>query len=53
VWRWTRKPAPVRITLVNGLLHIELQREVPEARKPRTIAINGGETPRPALQAAE
>ena len=39
--------------LTNGLLHIELQREVPEARKPRTIAINGGETPRPVLQAAE
>ena len=36
--------------LTNGLLHIDLQREVPESRKPRTIAING-ET-RPALQAA-
>jgi molecular chaperone IbpA len=29
----------------NGLLHIDLVREVPEAQKPRTIAINkGGKT---------
>lgn len=27
--------------LVNGLLHIDLVREVPEQLKPRTIAING------------
>ena len=27
--------------LENGLLHIELVREIPEAMKPRTIAING------------
>lgn len=27
--------------LKNGLLHIELTREVPEAMKPRKIAING------------
>ena len=27
--------------LVNGLLHVELVREVPETMKPRTIAING------------
>ncbi len=26
----------------NGLLHIDLVREVPEAQKPRTIAINKG-----------
>jgi molecular chaperone IbpA len=26
----------------NGLLHIDLVREVPEAQKPRTIAINTG-----------
>ncbi len=26
----------------NGLLHIDLVREVPEAQKPRTIAINAG-----------
>jgi molecular chaperone IbpA len=28
--------------LENGLLHVELVREVPEAMKPRTIAINAG-----------
>ncbi len=28
--------------LENGLLHIELTREVPEAAKPRMIAIDGG-----------
>ena len=28
-------------SLVNGLLNIELKREVPEAKKPRKIAING------------
>jgi molecular chaperone IbpA len=34
----------IRVTgasLANGLLAIELKREVPEAMKPRTIAING------------
>ena len=25
----------------NGLLHVDLEREVPEALKPRKIAING------------
>ena len=30
-------------SLVNGLLNIELKREVPEAKKPRKIAINGKE----------
>jgi len=29
-------------SLVNGLLNIELKREIPEAMKPRKIAINGG-----------
>jgi molecular chaperone IbpA len=29
-------------TLENGLLHVDLVREIPEAMKPRTIAINGG-----------
>ena len=29
-------------TSENGLLHIDLVREVPEAQKPRVIAINGG-----------
>ena len=32
--------------LANGLLHIDLVREIPEAMKPRAIAING----RPAKQ---
>ncbi len=27
--------------LENGLLHVELAREIPEAKKPRQIAING------------
>ena len=31
--------------LENGLLHIDLVREIPEAMKPRTIRINGS-TPR-------
>jgi molecular chaperone IbpA len=30
-------------TVENGLLHVALVREVPEAQKPRTIAINGGQ----------
>jgi len=29
--------------LENGLLHVELARELPEAMKPRKIAINGGD----------
>ena len=28
-------------SLENGLLHVDLVREIPEAAKPRTIAING------------
>jgi molecular chaperone IbpA len=30
--------------LENGLLHIDLERVVPEEQKPRKIAINGGES---------
>lgn len=30
-------------SLVNGLLNIDLKREIPEAMKPRKIAINGGD----------
>lgn len=30
-------------SLVNGLLNIDLKREIPEAKKPRKISINGGE----------
>jgi len=46
----------VRVTdakLENGLLHIELVREVPEEKKPRVIAVTSGEPSRPQLQAAE
>ncbi len=32
-------------TLENGLLHVDLVREIPEAMKPRTIAINGKARP--------
>jgi molecular chaperone IbpA len=32
--------------LTNGLLHLELKREVPEAMKPRSIAIQSGSTPK-------
>ena len=35
--------------LSNGLLHISLVREVPEAMKPRKIAINGSTTPEPKV----
>jgi molecular chaperone IbpA len=30
-------------SLENGLLHVDLVREIPEAMKPRTIAINAGD----------
>ena len=46
----------VRVTdakLENGLLHIELVREVPEEKKPRVIAVTSGAAARPQLQAAE
>lgn len=33
----------VGANLSNGLLHIELVREIPEALKPRKIVINGGD----------
>ena len=35
----------------NGLLHIDLVREVPEAQKPRTIAINKGDKTIEAVKA--
>jgi molecular chaperone IbpA len=38
--------------LENGLLHVALRREVPEALKPRRIAIAAG-APRPALTVGE
>ena len=47
----------VRVTeakLENGLLHIELVREVPEEKKPRVIAVtSNAPAARPQLQAAE
>jgi molecular chaperone IbpA len=33
--------------LENGLLHVELAREIPEAKKPRQIAINGNGNAKP------
>ncbi|MGD9618155.1 MAG: Hsp20 family protein [Alphaproteobacteria bacterium] len=36
-------------SLDNGLLHVDLVREVPEAMKPRQIAITGGEPTRPQV----
>ena len=30
-------------SLENGLLHVDLVREIPEAKKPRSIPINSGE----------
>jgi molecular chaperone IbpA len=44
----------VAASLENGLLHVELAREVPEAMKPRTIAINAanGSSPRIERNAA-
>ncbi len=33
-------------TLENGLLHVDLVREIPEAKKPRQIAINGKSQPK-------
>ena len=36
-------------SLDNGLLHVDLVREVPEAMKPRTIKIVGGEPTRPQV----
>ncbi len=35
--------------LKNGLLHVELVRELPEAMKPRTIKINAGKTKEPEV----
>jgi len=37
--------------LTNGLLHVDLVREIPEALKPRTIRITTGEEPRQVEQA--
>ncbi|HWG05834.1 MAG TPA: Hsp20 family protein [Beijerinckiaceae bacterium] len=39
-------------SLENGLLHVELVREIPEAQKPRQIPIGGGAHPAAVKQAA-
>ena len=36
-------------TLANGLLHVDLVREVPEAMKPRTVKISTGESAQPKV----
>src|SRR5215472_1851391 len=36
-------------SLDNGLLHVDLVREVPEAMKPRTVKITGGEPQQPQV----
>ncbi|MEM9062228.1 MAG: Hsp20 family protein [Pseudomonadota bacterium] len=37
--------------LVNGLLHVDLVREIPEALKPRTIAIKNGASQKQTIEA--
>ena len=39
-------------SLRNGLLHVELVRQIPEAQKPRRIQIGGAKVVEPARQAA-
>ena len=39
--------------LENGLLHVALKREVPEALKPRRIAIQGPAPPRDAASGGQ
>ena len=39
-------------SLENGLLHIDLEREIPEAMKPRRITINNGMNEQPILKSA-
>ena len=36
-------------SLENGLLHVDLVREIPEAKKPRQIAINGKSSSQPKV----
>ncbi len=42
----------VGASLDNGMLHVELVREIPEAMKPRTITINAGARPQTIEQKA-
>ena len=39
--------------LVNGLLHVDLVREIPEAKKPRQIAIGSGNAKPKAVEAQQ
>jgi molecular chaperone IbpA len=39
--------------LENGLLHVELVREIPEAKKPRQITIGNGKTVKPTVVEAK
>ena len=39
IWDGSTIPPDTRLSLENGLLHVELVREVPEAMKPRSIPI--------------
>jgi len=39
--------------LENGLLHVDLERVIPEEKKPRKIAINSGEAKAPELKTIE
>ena len=39
--------------LENGLLHVELVREIPEAKKPRQITIGNGKTVKPTVVGAK
>jgi molecular chaperone IbpA len=39
--------------LENGLLHVDLVREIPEAKKPRTIPISGGTASKPKVVEAK
>lgn len=36
--------------LENGLLHVDLAREIPDAMKPRSIAINQAPSPQPSIE---
>jgi molecular chaperone IbpA len=40
-------------SLENGLLHVDLVREIPEAKKPRQIAINGNGKAKPKVVDAQ
>jgi molecular chaperone IbpA len=39
--------------LENGLLHVDLMREIPEAKKPRTIPIGNGKASKPKIVEAQ